>query len=379
MDLSALRPVFDSSGPYTTVYVDVSRDAEDADHQIDIRRRDVESQLGDHDLPEEIVAEIGRRIAEPSGLAGAVRRTIVAGKDGVLLDEAQAGVEDSPRVVDHGALPDLLDYLAAGDRAVPFVLAVADLTGADVSSYTAARKAAVDSESVTGETYYISKLDGVGAEMENRVERLAEENWQATARKVADEVMSQSRALPGSPLLLIAGEVQGRTELAAALEHVDAGTTERLVHVEAGGRAEGASDEAMWAEIHDKLNRAAVDRDADLGSSLSMARGRDEGSREGASDVLEALAKAQVQDLLIEPSLVADEMVDPSAFPGLPLPVGAAALTQQPLDRVLVAAACLSGAGVSVVNAGVAGPIGVSALLRWTETPPTSEAGRDQG
>ena len=379
MDLSTLRPIFDAAGPYTTVHVDVSRDAEDADHQIDIRRRDVESQLRDHSVPEALVEEVGRRIAEPSGLAGSVRRTIVLGADGVLLDDAQAGVQDAPRSVDHGALPDLLPYLSAADQAVPFVLAVADLTGGDVSSYQAARTGAVAEESVSGEDYYISKIDGVGAEMENRVERLAEENWQANAREVAGEILSQARALPGLPLLLVAGEVQARTELVAAIEHLDAGAAERTHQIDAGGRADGASEEAMWAEVHEVLHRAALDRDADLGSDLSMARGRDEGSREGADDVLEALAKAQVQDVLIEPRLVAERSADPTAFPGLALPVGAASLEEQPLDRVLVAAACLTGAGVSVVNTGVAGPVGVSALLRWTETPPTSEAGRDQG
>lgn len=380
MDLSTLRPVFESAGPYTTVHVDVSRDVEDADHRIDVRRRDIESSLRETDVPDELVEEIGQRVAAPTGLAGSVRRTVVAGADGILLETAEAGVDDAPRSTDHGPLPNLLPWIAAADSAVPFVLVTADRTGAEVASYRAARRPAVDSETVSGETHYISKVDGVGAEMENRVERLAEENWQANMREVASEVISQSRALGGRPLLLVAGEVQARTELVAAIEHVDAGAAERTHQIEAGGRADGASTEALQAEVDQVLHRAAVDRDADLGSSLSMARGRDEGSREGADDVLEALAKGQVEDLLIEPGLLADATIVPSDYPGLPLPVGAASLDSPlPLDRVLVAAACLSGAGVTVTQTGVAGPIGVSALLRWTETPPVSEAGRDQG
>ncbi|QWC84508.1 hypothetical protein KLP28_13160 [Nocardioidaceae bacterium] len=379
MDLSALRPVFEHAGPFTTVHVDVSRDVEDADHRIDIRRRDVESDLREAGVDDTLVEEIGRRIAEQSGLQGSVRRTLVATDGQVVLDTVHAGVEDSGRTVDHGPLPHLLPWVTVEDRAVSFVLAVADRTGAEVSAY---RAAAGDPESSTtvegGETYYISKVDGVGGEAENRVERLAEENWKANAREIAEEVVSQSRSLGGRPLLLLAGEVQMLTELVAAVEHVDAGAAERVRQLESGSRADGASEEAMWSEVHEVLQRAAVERDGGLGNDLDMARGRDEGSREGADDVLTALTKAQVETVLVEPGLLEDATVDPSAFTGLPLPMGAVEAGELPLGRVLLAAACLSGADMSVVPRGFAGPIGVAALLRWAENPPVSEAGRDQ-
>jgi|tagenome__1003787_1003787.scaffolds.fasta_scaffold20917107_3 hypothetical protein len=54
---------------------------------------------------------------------------------------------------------------------------------------------------------------------------------------------------------------------------------------------------------------------------------------------------------------------------GLPLPAPALDATELPADRVLVAAAALTGARVSVLPASVAHGGGASALLRWDDRP----------
>lgn len=366
MDLTRLRPVFEHSGPYLTVHADVGRASEDALDRIEARWTNVRHALDRFEAEESVAEELDRALRENTRVEGEARRTVVATKDEVLLDELQIGGSHWPEVLDEGELPDVAAWVAMEDRATPFVLVVADRTGADIACFRALSETATETETVTGETFYITKVPH-GGWSQQRFQQAAEENWEQNARLVADEVRSQARR-HGTRIAFVAGEVRARSEVTKAIEAHDLGSVGRVVEIESGGRAEGASDEAMWTEIRERLAEVEREADAEVAGLLEEARGRGEGAATGLDEVLDALRKAQVDRLVLDLHALADKTVSADDLRGVPLPAPAATAKEIPADRALLAAGALTGAQVSVVPASLARGGGVSALLRWSDT-----------
>ena len=367
MDLTRLRPVFEHSGPYLTVHAEVGRTTEDARAQQEARWTTVRHELERASADEDLVSEIARRLGENTHAAGSVRRTLVAADDEVVLDEVQVGDTHWPEVLDRDALPDLAAWAVAEDRAIPFVLVVTDRTGADVQAYRALASGLVEEESVTGETFHITKVPQ-GDWAQPQFQQTAENAWESNARLVADEARTLTRRY-GARLVLVAGEVRARAEVTRALESHDPGSVGRVVQVESGGRAEGASDEALWQEVHAHLAEAEREADAEVAGRLDEARGRGEGAATGLDEVLEALRKSQVDRLVLDLQALSGRRVKGSDLAGVPLPEPAASRDDLPADRALIAAGALTGAQLTVLPKPMARGGGASALLRWSEPP----------
>jgi hypothetical protein len=107
-----------------------------------------------------------------------------------------------------------------------------------------------------------------------------------------------------------------------------------------------------------------------VSARLDEGRGRGTGVATGLDEVLAALIQGQVDTLVADLEALADKDVEPGRHAGLPLPGGADTADRLPADRVLVAAAALTGARVRVLPASMAHGGGVSALLRWDDGAP---------
>jgi hypothetical protein len=365
MDLTRLRPVFEHQGPYLTLHAEVGRATQDAVSQRDARWTTIRHELERAGADEGLVKEIADRLFENPHAQGAVRRTLVAAGDDVVLDDVQVGESHWPEVLDRDALPDLAAWAAMDDRAIPFVLVVADRIGAEVQAYEALSRGADEETSVTGATYYIRKVPQ-GDWAQRQFQRTAEERWEDNARQVADEVRAMARR-HGTRLTLVAGEVRARAEVTRALESHDPGSVGTIVQVESGGRAEGASDEALWEEVRAHLTEVERAADAEVAGLLDEARGRGEGSATGLDEVLEALRKSQVDRLVLDLQQLSGRTVRGSDLDGVPLPEPAASSDDLPADRALIAAGALTGAQLTVLPKTLARGGGVSALLRWAE------------
>ena len=106
--------------------------------------------------------------------------------------------------------------------------------------------------------------------------------------------------------------------------------------------------------------------DRELTERLEQAREQGSGGAHGLEAVLGAFVQAQVDQLVLDLDAAADKTVRLREHEGLSL---SSVDTSQalPADRVLVAAAALSGAGVSLLPASLAHGGGVAALLRWDD------------
>jgi hypothetical protein len=366
MDLERLKNVFETPGPYLTLHVDVGRTNENAAEQLESRWTSIRHALERAHVPASLVPEIDERIHENTHVPGEVRRTIVAAGDQILLDDVQAGHNAHPEVVDLADLPDLAAWIDVEDQAFPFVLAVVDRTGGEVSAYRAATRAPVDEESVTGATYYITKVPE-GDWAQKQFQQTAENRWHENAELVAEAV--RAAALTNrARAVLVAGEVRARAEVVRAIESLDHGF-DGVIEIEGGGRAEGASAEAMWDEVHEHLRTLVAGDDAEVAARLDEGRGRGQGVATGVDEVLDALVRGQVEQLVVDLAALAEKTVKPGQYKGLPLPAAAVEADELPADRVLVAAGSLTGASLTVLPASMAHGGGASALLRWDDAP----------
>jgi hypothetical protein len=359
MQLDALRPVLEHAGPFITVHAEVGRTDEHGLDQLDARCTTIRHELEHQAVDPALVEELEQRLRAETHLSGEVTRTLVAADGQVLLDEVRLGSPPGGDVVEVGPLPDVAGWLAAGDGEFPFIVVLADREGADVDVYVAATRAATAHEELHGESRDLTKLPE-GGWAQKQYQRRAENVWRGNAAMVAEELRSLCRQ-HRPRLVVLAGDVRARAEIADILADLP------VAQVESGGRGAGASDDALWADVERMLAEHAAHDEAELMEALDRGAARGTGVAQGLDEVLDALVKAEVERLVLDLRRTHDMTVRPTDHPGLPLPASARATGPLPADEVLVAAAALTGAEVSVLAAEQGRGGGVAALLRWDD------------
>jgi hypothetical protein len=362
--LDRLQRVFEETGPFITLHVDVGRASEDGAARVESHWTTIRHRLEHEGVPGALVRDLGERIHENTHVAGEVRRTIVAAGGRVVLDDVQPGHNPHPEVVDVGDLPQLAPWIDTEDQAFPFVLAVVDREGGDVRAYRAASREPVSEESVTGETFYITKV-AEGDWAQKQFQQTAENTWHHNAGLVAESVRDAALS-SHARALFVAGEVRARAEVVKAIGSIDHGLDD-VIPIESGGAGAGADEDALWSEIRERLRELVGTADMDISSRLDEGRGRGQGVATGTDQVLDALVKGQVEELVVDLERLQDTTVQPARHPGLPLPDSASQVAELPTDRVLVAAGALTGARLTVLPASMTRGGGASALLRWDQ------------
>jgi hypothetical protein len=365
MHLHRIRPVVEREGPFVTLHVEVGRASEGAAQQIEARWTTIRHELERLEFPENLLEDIRGRLDEVTHLPGEARRTVVAVRDEVVFDDLQAGHSHHPETVDHGPLPDFSGWLTLADQALPFVLVLADRAGADIEVHRAAMAPPTSEETVTGETFYLTKV-AEGDWAQKQFQQTAENTWHHNAALVSDAVQSLIRK-HRPRAVLVAGDVRARSDIVEMLRSSEgAANGAAVVSVESGGRAAGASAEALWDEVRGHLAALQGERDAAVASQLDEARGRGEGAVHGVDEVMRALEEARVDRLVLDLGRLEDSMVDLAAYPGLPVPPSAREGKVQ-AGRALVAGAALTDARLDLLPASMGRGGGASALVRWNE------------
>src|SRR3954453_17042164 len=197
MDVSFLEPVFAAPGPYATVCADVTHTSENADTELELRVRAISERLTEQGAPEAVVEAVRGRLLEGNegGAAGRLRgRAVVAASDGsVVLDEP---LVDAPlrEVAEWSPQPDLLPVLRQLPGRVPHIVVLIDRVGADIT-YLGAPGQVEDEKTVEGETFHIRKVK-VGGWAHDHWQNSAENQWEANAARVAEQIGSHPPAPP---------------------------------------------------------------------------------------------------------------------------------------------------------------------------------------
>lgn len=358
MKTDRIAELYADPGPFASVYLDISRDMPDGNRVVELGARAAGESLAEQGAPDEIVEVVRSRLTESTHEPAPISRALVVTARGVILDELARSRPTQPTAV-WDALPDVGAWIRDADYQVPFVLALVDHEGGDVSVHTSDAVAADAETSVGTPSPYEHKVAS-GGWSHLRYQRVAENVWIRNAEAVAAEVSKHVRA--GVRLVIVAGDVHSRTEVAQSLDSVQA----EVVQLETGGRAADGGEEALETAVRETLGRHAVAAKlADL-HELRQHLGRNEAVATGVRDVVDALVRGQVERLLLDPDRAADFTVDPANHPGLAL----GAVSEPPpsrADQVLVAAAAMTGADVVITPASTLGGAPAMALLRWDE------------
>lgn len=363
MQLHAVQQVLAHRGPFVTVHAEVGRGTEDAAQQLEARWSTIRARLEEEGVSADLSGRIRERLHENPHLPGETRLTVVAAENEVVMTDLQNGTSRWPETVDVDALlPDLAGWLVLAERQLPFVLAVVDREGADIQVHESLTRGASAERQVDGDDFPIRKV-GDRNLSQQQFQRSAENTWKRNAADVADEITSLVRTGPAG-LVLLAGDPRARTEVVDALEGVHA----EVVQVESGGRAEGASTDALWGEVQQVLAQFRAHEERQLVEELTRARGDGQGQAgvHGLVPVLDAFVKGQVERLVLDLEATREVTVRLADHPGLALPNGEDDV-ETSADRVLLTAAAATDAKVSLLPAAQTGGDGVAALLRWAQ------------
>jgi hypothetical protein len=291
LDITTVRDLAHPLDPVASVYLGLTPTVPtlDTGEDLELRWRSLSKDLTEQGADQPTIDAIGQQLAGlpvfPTELAlfaagGAVRLAQPI-PGGVRFDRAR-----------FAAPPDVVPLLAWLQRHPPYVVAVIDRTGADVS--------AVPGGAVSGLTTVIAGPDdeiernAPGGWAQPRYQRRAEDSWQHNAAAVADAV---TRALHDlhARLLLVAGDVRAVQLLH---EHLPAQIRRdvTLRHLP-GGRSPDGSTGARQEAIVEAVTEHAADTTIEL---LDHFTERDPAATvEGAAATLTALAAGRVATLFV--------------------------------------------------------------------------------
>jgi len=377
VDIADLRDVVLAPGPFLSVLLTTEPDVENAAQRSDARWRTLRSQATDLGAPEEAVQAIDPLV--PDAHLHGQALLAIAGPDGVIHTEHGPTTPPTDDVR-WGPLPHLLPLVVWRQANPPYIVVLADRTGADVH---AVRYGAPDIErEVQGDHDEIRKV-APGGWSQQRYQARAEDSWQHNADEVAAAVATLAdRVQPR--VTLVAGDVRAVALLREALPDRVPGVV-REIDGERPWDGSGDNLPPDLQEVVDETVRAETDA---FVARLAEELGQADKAVTGLANVAKALARAQVAVVLLlergldralwfgpDPTLLSTSASDLVGM-GVDDP------QQAPAEDVVLRAAVATGAEIRVLPAFDAPPgdedlsndasspasslkDGVGALLRW--------------
>ncbi|MEV4694467.1 Vms1/Ankzf1 family peptidyl-tRNA hydrolase [Micromonospora echinospora] len=374
MQLSFLRPVYNRPGPWCSVYMDASRDTQDARAQVDLRWRALKGDLlsqGADPVTVEAVEEVVRRHQPMPGDYGIA---VFATRGRVVLTE-YLSAPPLRDLASWSALPHTMPLVAQRGEQVAWVRVLADRTGADAMAVSAGgvpRRA-----HVTGAQSRQLRRVQPGGWSQSRYQRAAMEAWHQNAGDAAAATADLAERV-GADVVVVAGDIRATGMIAAQLPER---WQDVLVRTDAGARDVGADDTLMdditaqtVAEVADRRVTAALDRfgvQEDVGAGLDA--------------VVSALQRNQVDTMLIvdDPSADGELWVGPepteiATDPGQLADMSVADPQRVRADAALLRALIGTDADLTVLAPEEAPELtdGVGAVLRYVDA---STPGRGNG
>ena len=367
MDLGFLSHLYAVQGPFATVYLDRGTPSEDLAQRLELSWRALRGELAEQGCDEDTLAALDIALTgEPSGDPG---RCVVAAQGRVMLDVPLPRPPLRETASWH-PLPHVMPLVAILAEQIPYVLVVADRTGADIEVHGDLGRLELEVE-IPADENVIRKVQP-GGWSQRRFQQRAEDSWDKNAAIVADRVTRLVEAV-GAQIVITAGDVRTRAYLR---EHLGAPITDLLVDIDEGGRAAGSSEEALATRVEQLVTEAAVRRQQDVIATFDEERGQLDRAVEGLGATVEALQKAQVGTLVLcdDPSSDLTLWVGPE-----PLHIACsrddltamgvtADVCEVRADAAIVRALVGSAAALCVTPGGQRDvPDGIGAVLRYTD------------
>jgi hypothetical protein len=365
---ATISDLYSHSGPFASVYLDATRASESGGTEVELRWRALRAQLAEAGADDKTLHAIDEVAGTHVEIAGRHGQFVVAAGGEVLLDEPTR----RPPLRELGRwspLPHVLPYLVDRSTQVPHLTVLIDRTGADV--HTVLDDLHSEQTSVEGGAEYPLRKTGRDVWNERVFQNRVDNAWETNSKEVAQAIVHDLP--PQVRVILLAGDVRARTLVSEELAKV---LPQRISvrQLEHGARAEGASREALDAEVRSALLHHLWAERHDILARLQQAVGRHDYAVTGIPAVLDALRKAQVDTLVLsdDPSSTATCAIGPEPLLlGSDMELGDLGVTEiqhDRLDAALVRALAGSGAGLVITPGGHQYvEHGIAALLRYTD------------
>jgi hypothetical protein len=366
MNPARFRQLLDAPGPFASVYFEDSHDTHDAEAQLELKWRAVRQELEQQGADEPITGQIGRAIMDLRAPVGRSGRAVVAGADGVLLNEHLLR-PTAETVVRVSELPYIVPIVELGFEHPAYLLVVVDHTGADLTTHS---DGTLDSETVDGGGYPVHKASGAETagygDPQLRTDEAARKNMRAVADRVTEIVDDKS-----IETVFVVGEVRSRSDLLGALPQR---VRDRAVPLESGARHSGHDLDQVQESIESTFRKRRLSVMDDAAQRFTAEIGRRSGlAAEGLGAVCSALRQGAVDTMIIgeidDATVVADEgltTVAPNA--DVLSEQGAAPAKTLRADEALPLLAISVGASVVRTDERIAPADGIGAVLRYAPT-----------
>jgi hypothetical protein len=359
--LDSLRPLYEGTGSYVSVYLDVTRATAEAVNEVAVRWQDARRRLSDEGADDAALDALAQLVIDPArsepGLAAFARA------DGVGF---AASLPHPPlrEISRYAPLPHLMPLLAQRQPPVPHLQVRADREGGEIVAVRMVDD--VTKEAVAGGNWPVHKTT-VGGWSQARYQRSVEEAWAENAKQLAQAVTTAAAQIQAE-LIVVGGDVRARALL---MEHLGTPLRDVAVIVDREVGADSAlMDEAAGEAVQARADQETRQRLDDFRAELGRGR-----ATEGLAETLAALRDGQASEVFIadDPSSTDRAWIGPA-----PAEVAAteAELRERGVDQIaedradaaIIRAAASTGAQLHLVPDGEQPPRhGIGALLRYPE------------
>jgi Bacterial archaeo-eukaryotic release factor family 2 len=354
MRLSALRSLYDRPGPWTSVYVDGSKNRDDVREELRLRLRPAPPPV------REAVVE-ALRVDHTPGTHGFA----------ALLDSAELVVaEPLPHpppvpMVETGPMPRVVPMLEQRGEEVSWLRVVVDRTGGAIEAASAGRSPRIIE--VEGHEDFPLHKPKAGGWSAPRYQRAAEVMWERNTGDVAG-VVAKLADRYDAEVLIVAGDVRARQLLVEQLPKI---WQERVVQTESRLRAAGADSHTIDGTTQVAVSAVAAARLQDTIDRYGVLSGHGAATA-GLDGAVKALQRNMADTMLIASATLdgARLWIGPAAdhvatTEGELKALGIEPVKQVRADEALVRAAAGTGAQLYFVDpAAVKLADGVGVLLR---------------
>jgi Bacterial archaeo-eukaryotic release factor family 2 len=365
MHADRFRQLMNAKGPYASVYFDDSHDTEDAAAQLDIKLRDLRTQLEEQGADAAVSEVLERAVRDSNPPVGKSGRAVVAASHGVVLDERLIRPAPSP-VVRVSNLPYVIPVVEYGLERPAYAVVAVDHAGGDIEIHHDGR---VRRETVDGPGHPVHKASGAETSGYGDPQRAAENARQKNVASVADRVTALVDEF--SPeMVFVVGEVQSRRDFLADLPRR---VEERAIEISAGART-SIDEHQLHEAISDQMQRRHFAEVDDAAERFSAELGRASGlATEGLAGVTAALRGAAVETLILgemgdETVVAGEELATVSPNADVLSQLGEPPVQVLRADEALPMVAISTGASLVPAAARIKPTDGVGAILRYSVT-----------
>jgi hypothetical protein len=348
------------------VYFEDSHDTEDANAQLELRWRGLREQLEELGAEESMTVDMERAVLDARPPIGRSGRGVVAGADGVLLNEHLIRPTAAP-IVRLSKLPYVIPIVEHGFQDPSYLVVAVDHAGADITVHTGATRR---TETVGGGGHPVHKASGAENAGYGDPQLRTEEAGRKNLRAVADRI-EQLLGDVGPEVVFVVGEVRSRSDFLATLPHQ---VKALAVELQVGARHSGHDSDEVHQAIEAVLLKRRLAAIDDAAQRFTAEVGRQSGlAAEGLGPVCSGLRQGAVETLIIgdigEETVVADEDLTTLAPTAEVLSEqGAAPARTLRADEALPMFAVSVGASLVRTDERIAPADGIAAVLRYAPT-----------